>query len=96
MSRGLGRVQRRVVEVLLQQQGFRGYKLPLRRLRKKVGGDASNVNRAVRTLERRGLVETHAGRDRRRVASLIVALDPSLAPIDPQTQALMREILRNY
>ena len=65
MGRGLGPVQRRTLAALYEGTYEGG--LPVGELKIRVGGDESNLRRAVRRLERRGLVEEHADGGERRV-----------------------------
>jgi hypothetical protein len=53
MSRGCGPVQRRVLGVLLEYEGWAAERTGLKRL---VGGDRSNLRRAIRTLVRRKFI----------------------------------------
>jgi hypothetical protein len=54
VSRGHGRIQRRVVALLAADERARGEGLPLCALRPVLGPDRSNARRAVRSLIRRG------------------------------------------
>jgi hypothetical protein len=57
VSRGHGRIQRRVVELLSADERARGEGLPLSALRPVLGPDRSNARRAIRSLIRRGDAE---------------------------------------
>ncbi len=57
MSRGHGRIQRRVVELLSADERARDAGLPLSALRPVLGPDRSNARRAIRSLIRRGDAE---------------------------------------
>ena len=57
MSRGHGRIQRRIVELLSADERARGEGLPLSALRPVLGPDRSNARRAIRSLIRRGDAE---------------------------------------
>ena len=57
MSRGRGRIQRRIVELLSADERARGEGLPLSALRPALGPDRSNARRAIRSLIRRGDAE---------------------------------------
>lgn len=62
MSRGVGRLQRRVVDVIVDhQEGHEG--LDVGDLYRHLGGDRSNNRRAVRTLIRRGKASENRGED---------------------------------
>jgi hypothetical protein len=65
VSRGLGKLQRRICEVLYAAEG---YELPLRELRRRLGEpDRSNLRRAVRGLIEREIAEESRLRGERRV-----------------------------
>jgi hypothetical protein len=57
VSRGHGRIQRRVVALLAADERARGEGLPLCALRPVLGPDRSNARRAIRSLIRRGDAE---------------------------------------
>lgn len=57
MSRGPGRIQREIIDVL---QGALGFELPLHDLRREIcNRDRSNVGRALRLLQARDIIECY-------------------------------------
>lgn len=65
MSRGLGKLQRRIYETLNAAEGT---ELPLRELRRRLGEpDRSNLRRGIRGLLERGLLEEYRSGEERRV-----------------------------
>ncbi len=84
MSRGYGPMQRRIVDVLLEYEGWAVERTELKRLASP-GGDRSNLRRAIRTLTRRGLIYEWSAEGRLYYELAIVGwiLAVPLSPDDP-------------
>lgn len=87
MSKGLGPVQRRVLETLNEAPANEG--LPVAGLKARVGVDRSNTRRAVRALALRGLVEEATVGSERRVRLTFwgaMVMSPLPEPEDPRAE----------
>lgn len=93
MSRGLGAIQRRMLDVLKGTRADEG--LPVVELKSRVGGERSNVRRAVLTLALRGLVEelTLGGERRVRLTFWgLLAASPPPELEDPLAELKARKV----
>jgi hypothetical protein len=98
MSRGLGKLQRRVCEVLYAAAG---HQLPLRELRRQLGEpDRSNLRRAIRSLLGRGLVEEARSGGKRRVgltsSGLLSMRPPPVRDLQRPPIHIVRPSLREH
>lgn len=93
MSRGLGKMQCRLLDVLKEAPADEG--LSVVESKSRVGGERSNVRRAVLTLALRGLVEELTVGGERRVRLTFwgaLAAMPPLEPEDPLADLKARRV----